>query len=371
MHRGRHAAPVEEQDRATPVLDQPAEGLEERRRQRIAGLATEIDEPHARHRRADPRAERAPREASPALGPRGRRAVDRDCALERRALRGHGARVVPRVGLLLVRGVVLLVDDDQTHASHRCEHGRAGADDDARLPSRDPVPLVASLGVAERRMDDRDEVAEAAAEAADGLRRERDLRDEDDRPEAALERGRARLEVHLGLAAARRAVEEDVLADAFVERRDDPCDRGPLLVREPLRLGLSLERLAQGGRRPLATGCAPHRRDELERAGRRRAVVVGEPQREVDERGRDLVEQATDRRRLDPGRRADPDVRDHTSRRTPSEADGDDGALRRPFRHLVGERAGERTGRDQRIDGGEGHASSVLATRDDASSCPG
>ena len=368
---GRHAAPVEEQDRPPTVLDEPAERLEERRRQRIAGLPPEVDEPHARHRRSDPRAERASRKARPALGPRGRRAVHRHRTLERGAFRGHGARVVPRVGLLLVRSVVLLVHDDQPHASHRCEHGGPRADDDPRLPARDPVALVASLGVAERRMDDRDEVAEAAPEAADGLRRKRDLRDEDDRSQAALEGCGTRLEVHLGLPAARRPVEQDVLTDPLVERRDDPRDRVPLVVREPLRLGLALERLAQGRRGPFTTRRAARGRDELERAGRRRPVVVGEPQGEVDELRGDLVEQAADGRKLDPGRRADPDVRDHPSRRAAPEADGDDRAFRRPLRHLVRERAGERSGRDERIDGREGHVSRVLASRDDPPALPG
>ena len=71
-------------------------------------------------------------------------------------------------------------------------------------------------------MEQRDAVAEARAEAADGLRRERDLRDEHDRAEPALERRRARLEVDLGLAAAGRAVEQEAAARLV----DDPSDGG-------------------------------------------------------------------------------------------------------------------------------------------------
>ncbi len=76
---------------------------------------------------------------------------------------------------------------------------------------------------------------------------------------------------------------------------DDALDGRALLGRERLGLGLAGERLALGGRGPLAARRAAHRRDELERARGRRAVVVGDPEREVDERRRDLVEQPPDR----------------------------------------------------------------------------
>ena len=86
---------------------------EERRRQRVPGLAAQVDEPHGRERGSDPRRQRKPLEALPALGARRGAAVHGDRALQRRALRRNGPRVVPRVGVLLVRGVLLLVDDDQ------------------------------------------------------------------------------------------------------------------------------------------------------------------------------------------------------------------------------------------------------------------
>ena len=194
---------------------------------------------------------------------------------------------------------MLLVDDDQPDAPHRREHGRAGADDDARLAARDPVALVAPLRVAERGVQDRDPVAEPLAEAPDGLRGERDLRHEHDRPESPLQRGAAGLEVHLGLAAPGRPLEQDVLADPLVERRHDELDGRALIGRERLRLGLAGEGLPLGGRGPLAARGASHRGDELQRARRGGPVVVRHPEREVDERGRDLVEQAPDRGRLD------------------------------------------------------------------------
>ena len=70
---------------------------------------------------------------------------------------------------------------------------------------------------------------------------------------------RAGLEVHLGLAAPGRPLEQDVLADPLVERRDDALDGRALVGRERLRLGLAGERLPLGGRGPLAARRAAHR----------------------------------------------------------------------------------------------------------------
>ena len=218
MERRRDAAAVQQQDRLAATLGHTAQRTQERRRQRIAGLAPQVDDVHGRQVGADPPAELEPLERRPALRPRRRGAEDRDRAFERRALRRDRARVVARVGVLLVRRVVLLVDDDQPEPADRREDRGARADDDARLAARDPRTLVAPLGVGERRVEDRDPVAEARAHPADRLRRERDLGHEHDRPEAALEHRRARLQVHLGLAGAGRAVEQEVAASPFTIR---------------------------------------------------------------------------------------------------------------------------------------------------------
>jgi ribosomal protein L7/L12 len=53
---GGEAAAVEEKDRLAPVLGELAELGEQRRRQRIAGLPPQVDDPHRRHRGAEPRA---------------------------------------------------------------------------------------------------------------------------------------------------------------------------------------------------------------------------------------------------------------------------------------------------------------------------
>ena len=118
------------------------------------------------------------------------------------------ARVVARVALVLVGRVVLLVDHDQAEVADRREDRRARADRDPRLAGAQAAPLVVALALAERRVQQRDRVAEARLEAPDGLRRERDLGHEHDHALAALERRGGRAQVDLGLARAGDAVQQ-------------------------------------------------------------------------------------------------------------------------------------------------------------------
>jgi hypothetical protein len=253
---------------------------------------------------------------------------------------------------------VLLVDADQAEARHRSEHRRPRPDDDAGLARDDPLALVAPLGVGEARVEDGDPVPEARLEAAQRLRRQRDLGHEHDRPPPALERGGARLEVHLGLPAAGRAGEQEVGAVA-VERLDEAADRSLLRLGQPRRLGLAGH---PGGRAtPLPPPRAQLRRDELERARGRRAVVVGDPEREVDERGGQLVEDVPDRRGRDARRRLHPDLDDDAAPRRAAEADRDDGALPHALGHLVRERARHRPRGHERVDGRERHAATLAS----------
>ena len=251
---------------------------------------------------------------------------------------------------------MLLVDDDQPEPAQRREDRRARADDDPRLAARDPLALVAALGVRQPRMEQGDALAEAGAEAAERLRSERDLRHEHDRAETPLEPGGAGLEVHLGLAAARGAVEEEIGAFAAVHRADDASECGLLLGRQLGRRGLAAERLPLRRLRPLDPPLRRLRRDERERAAVRRAVVVGEPEREVDERGRQSGDDRLDGLRVDPLRRLvgdlDDDSRARVGRRSGRERPRPSPRRPRP----VGERPVERAGGDEREDGGEaGH----------------
>ena len=232
VESGRDTAAVEQQDPLPASLGEATQLGEERRGERVARLVPQVDDANRGQRRRDPAAELEPLERVPGLRARRRRAEDRHRPLERGPLGGDGAGVVARIRLLLVRGVVLLVDADHAERRERREHCRAGADHDTGLAGDDPLPLVPPLGLREAGVQKRDAVAEARAEAAERLRRERDLRHEDDRAAARGERGLAGADVDLGLAAARRAGEEDVAAAAPEQALDPLRARAPATRRD-------------------------------------------------------------------------------------------------------------------------------------------
>ena len=209
---------------------------------------------------------------------------------------------------------MLLVDADHAERRERREHGRAGADDDGRLAGNDPFALVPPFGVGETRVEQRHPVAEAGAEAAERLRRQRDLRHEDDRASGAGESGLTRPDVHLGLAAPGRAGEQDVPA-AGRDEALDPREHALLRLREPGRRRLG----GQAGRgrhlSPVAAPLGLLRRDQGESARRRRAVVVREPEGEVDERRRERLEHALGGDGLDVWRRLGVGVDDDAAAR--------------------------------------------------------
>ena len=70
---------------------------------------------------------------------------------------------------------MLLVDADQAEPADRREDRGARADDDPRVAARDPSAFVAPLRFRQSRVEQRDALAEARAEATDRLRRQRDL----------------------------------------------------------------------------------------------------------------------------------------------------------------------------------------------------
>ena len=351
----RDSPAVQEENRAPAAFLDRRELCEKRRRQRVASLAAEVDELHRRHRRADPRRERETLEARPALRPRRRAPVDGDRPLERRALRRDRARVVARIGLLLERRVVLLVDDDEAELAESAR----------RPPSARPTTTGASPATMRSRSSRRsasvkrgvehgDAVAEPRAEAAYRLRRERDLGDEHDDAAVARERGRRSLEVHLGLPASGRPVQQDMTSVA-VQRADDPLDARTLRRRQLGGLGLAAERIPCGR---LATRASPRsgmRSDESQRARRSRAVVVGQPEREIDEWRRDPVDDRARVGDLDPVGRIDVHIDDDAANAPPAEPDRHDVAARHVLRYAIRERPRERTGGDEGKDLCERH----------------
>ncbi len=202
-------------------------------------------------------------------------------------------------------------------------------------------------------MEQRDPVSEAREEAAERLRRQGDLRHEHDRFAAGSERGLAGADVDLGLAAAGRAGEEDVPAAAACEEALDPLKCDSLRLRELRRRRLGGQASGRRHVPPLAAPLGLLRRDQRERAGRRRAVVVREPESEIDERRRQHLEHPLCRDGLDVGRRLSVGVDDDAAATGVAEGDREDGALLHLVPDLVGERPCERASVDDRIDGGE------------------
>ncbi len=260
---------------------------------------------------------------------------------------------------------MFLVHADDTEARHGSEHRGARADHDRRFATCNTRALVPSLRLGQRRMKDRDAFAEAFAKAADGLRREGDLGNENDCTPTALECDRAGLEIDLGLPASRRSVEEEVRALLGVERADDAIEGCALRRAELGRLGLAGQPVALGRLRPLAAGLPLYRGDECKRASRGRAVVLRKPERELDKGLRQLFDDTLDRRGLDSPRRRDVHLRDDTPSLRIAETHFDDRAQANVIGDLVGELTRERARRYERIDRGiPGHPSSLEPGRD-------
>ena len=115
------------------------------------------------------------------------------------------------------------------------------------------------------------------------------------------------------------------MAAARVERGEfDANDGSSLCRRQLLRLALAGQRLAFGGRSALASPRRHAGRDERQRSGGGRAVVVGEPEREPDERSREPVDDAPRLGDVDAGGRLDVRLDDDAAKAPAAEPDRDD-----------------------------------------------
>ena len=154
---------------------------------------------------------------------RGRAAEDDDRAGDPSESEGRVDGVIARRALLFVGGLLLLVDDHEPRPLQRCEKRGARADDDVGHPVEDAAPFVIAFAGRERGVQKRDAFAEARHEPRDDLRRERDLRHEDDDAVAHRERARRGTQVDLGLPARRDTVKQERRARA--ETGDDRPER--------------------------------------------------------------------------------------------------------------------------------------------------
>ena len=125
-----------------------------------------------------------------------------------RAHHRHVAGVIVHAVFLLVGRVVLLIDDDQAEVRIRQEQRRARADDHADLAGATAAPGARALARRQLRMPFGRPDAEARGEAIEELRRQRDLRHQDQRLPAAADDLGHRLEIDLGLARTGDAVEQ-------------------------------------------------------------------------------------------------------------------------------------------------------------------
>ena len=116
---------------------------------------------------------------------------------------------------------MLLVHDDEADVGERGEERRARTHDDVGRAGTHHVPLVEPLAGGEARVQDGHVIAEAAAEAAHRLGRERNLGHEDDGPLALLAHALDGAEVDLGLARAGHAVDDDHVAAPGLGRAPD------------------------------------------------------------------------------------------------------------------------------------------------------
>ena len=255
-HGKRIAAPVEQNQRLLAAIERRLRLLHQRARKELLlpgllELAAHVDEFHLGQRAVhhavahlDARVF-ALRGVLPAFQRRRRRAQHHHRAGQLGAHHGHVARVVARRLFLLVALVVLLVHENQAEIRHGRKDGRARADHDGRIAAPDAPPLLAALLRRERGVQQRDLVAEGGVEQAGRLRREADLRHQQNRRQSAIERP-----LHGGQIDGRLSRTGHAVQQKWMECPQRRGQRG-----QRIRL-----RLVQPNRAPTATSSPPRRK---------------------------------------------------------------------------------------------------------------
>ncbi len=205
LQRGSVAAPIEKNDRLLVPREPRVDRLDQARREqrRRIVLLGGADVEHMRHRHlALLHAHGQRRQPVLAL----LRVMVR---LERRRGRAeqHGHALE-----MAAHHLVLLIDHDEAEPVQRREDGRPRADDDARAPGADVLPLIVPLARGEMAVQHGDAdflPDEARAKMLDCLRRERDFRHEHQRAFTQRQHLRDGLQINFRLAAAGHAVEQD------------------------------------------------------------------------------------------------------------------------------------------------------------------
>ena len=141
---------------------------------------------------------------------------------------GHIAGVVARRFILLVGVVVLLIDHDQRQVGHRREHGRTRTYHNVGLAIADALPLLGALVVGERRVQDRDLVAENLVQVRGHRGSQSDLGHQQDRRASLGQHGLHGRQIHGGLARAGDAMQQHGQELPLIDCGVDLVERGLL-----------------------------------------------------------------------------------------------------------------------------------------------
>ncbi len=218
FERRREPAPVHEYERLLAAMQPLGDRAEQCGRQAVPNtFATRRHEPHDRRQRSRIRATFehqalvAARVGVHEALERWRGAAEHDAhapplaAPERRI-----ARVIAHRVLLLVRAVVLLVDDDEVEPRHRGEDRQPRAEHDIGRAFRSLAPIRNPLAFGKPAMQrDRARAGQRLPHTRHELRRQVDLGDEHQNLAAACDAACGRAQIHLGLAAAGDAVQQE------------------------------------------------------------------------------------------------------------------------------------------------------------------
>ena len=165
---------------------------------------------------------------------RGRTTQNDRHAQLRSPLHRHVAGGIAEAVLLLERGVVLLVEDDEAGSRQGDKQGRARADHERGVPGARGGPGLQPLTGRQPRVNDRGLQAEPLAKASQQLRGQADFGHQHQGLAAGLQHGLQQPQVNLGFAAAGHPVEQVAAEAAEVggDRR-----HGSLLVGRQVRPG--------------------------------------------------------------------------------------------------------------------------------------
>ncbi len=236
----RVAAAIEQQDHLSAVAQSRVDRLVHLPTDRPAAAAivefvAEIDRANHRHRPIEnpPRHLDQPKfsllGAIPAFQRRRSRAKHQRNLLRFGPPERDLAGMIARRRFLLEGGLMLLVEHDQPQVRRRGKNGAPRADDDLHLAARDPLPMPVPLRLAQMAVQ-HGHLIEAGAEPLAGLRGEADFGHEHDRLPTEPHDLLNRLDVDLGLAAPRHAVNENRLVPLRIDRGEHRVERHALIV---------------------------------------------------------------------------------------------------------------------------------------------